>query len=347
MERKAFGKFADGEEATLYTISNTKGMYAQITDFGASIVSLVVKDKDGKNTDVVLGYENAETYQQQMASFGAVVGRNCNRIANAEIVIDGVTYQLEKNDNENNLHSGSQATSRRLWDAEEQTADKITFVIKDAEGQQGYPGNAVMKVTYEVTEANELSITYHATADKTTVFNMTNHAYFNLNGAGSGTAMDQILQIRASHYTPVIDAKSIPTGEIASVEGTPFDFREAKPMGRDIEQANDQLSYGHGYDHNFVLDKERAGLEKIATAYSTKSGIKMDVITDCIGMQLYTANFIQGQKVQGGAVCKERDAFCLETQYFPNSINEPNFTTPLTEAGKSYDTKTVYAFSIA
>ena len=146
------------------------------------------------------------------------------------------------------------------------------------------------------------------------------------------------------HYTPVIDAKSIPTGEIASVDGTPFDFREAKPMGRDIEQANDQLSYGHGYDHNFVLDKERAGLEKIATAYSTKSGIKMDVITDCIGMQLYTANFIQGQKVQGGAVCKERDAFCLETQYFPNSINEPNFTTPLTEAGKSYDTKTVYAF---
>ena len=286
MERKAFGKLADGEEATLYTISNTKGMYAQITDFGASIVSLVVKDKDGKNTDVVLGYENAETYQQQMASFGAVVGRNCNRIANAEIVIDGVTYQLEKNDNENNLHSGSQATSRRLWDAEEQTADKITFVIKDAEGQQGYPGNAVMKVTYEVTEANELSITYHATADKTTIFNMTNHAYFNLNGAGSGSAMEQILQIRASHYTPVIDAKSIPTGEIASVDGTPFDFREAKPMGRDIEQANDQLSYGHGYDHNFVLDKERAGLEKIATAYSTKSGIKMDVITDCIGMQL-------------------------------------------------------------
>ena len=236
---------------------------------------------------------------------------------------------------------------RLLWDAEEQTADKITFVIKDAEGQQGYPGNAVMKVTYEVTEANELSITYHATADKTTIFNMTNHAYFNLNGAGSGSAMEQILQIRASHYTPVIDAKSIPTGEIASVDGTPFDFREAKPMGRDIEQANDQLSYGHGYDHNFVLDKERAGLEKIATAYSTKSGIKMDVITDCIGMQLYTANFIQGQKVQGGAVCKERDAFCLETQYFPNSINEPNFTTPLTEAGKSYDTKTVYAFSIA
>ena len=347
MKQTTFGKTAEGTEASLYTICNSKGMRAMVTNFGATLVSVFVKNRNGEDTDVILGYDDVADYQKNTCYFGAVVGRNCNRIANAEIVIDGVTYQLEKNDNENNLHSGSQATSRRLWDAEEQTADKITFVIKDAEGQQGYPGNAVMKVTYEVTEANELSITYHATADKTTIFNMTNHAYFNLNGAGSGSAMEQILQIRASHYTPVIDAKSIPTGEIASVDGTPFDFREAKPMGRDIEQANDQLSYGHGYDHNFVLDKERAGLEKIATAYSTKSGIKMDVITDCIGMQLYTANFIQGQKVQGGAVCKERGAFCLETQYFPNSINEPNFTTPLTEAGKSYDTKTVYAFSIA
>ena len=189
MEQKSFGKLADGEGATLYTISNTKGMCAQITDFGAAIVSLVVKDKNGKDTDVVLGYEDAQTYQQQTASFGAIVGRNCNRIADAQIVINDVTYQLERNDNENNLHSGSQATSRRLWDVEEHTANKVTFVIEDADGQQGYPGNAVMKVTYEVTEADELSITYHATADKTTVFNMTNHAYFNLNGAGSGTAM--------------------------------------------------------------------------------------------------------------------------------------------------------------
>ena len=261
MEQKSFGKLADGEGATLYTISNTKGMCAQITDFGAAIVSLVVKDKNGKDTDVVLGYEDAQTYQQQTASFGAIVGRNCNRIADAQIVINDVTYQLERNDNENNLHSGSQATSRRLWDVEEHTANKVTFVIEDADGQQGYPGNAVMKVTYEVTEADELSITYHATADKTTVFNMTNPAYFNLNGAGSGTAMDQILQIRASHYTPVIDAKSIPTGEIASVEGTPFDFREAKPMGRDIAQENDQLSYGHGYDHNFVLIRNAPDLK--------------------------------------------------------------------------------------
>lgn len=347
MGQRVFGQIADGDTATLYTISNSKGMRAEITDFGATIVALYVKDKDGNDTNVVLGYEDAATYQRQTASFGAVVGRNCNRIADAQIVIDEVTYQLERNDNENNLHSGSQSTSRRMWDVTEQTDSRITFQIEDADGQQGFPGNAVITVTYEVTEDNELALTYHATADKTTVFNMTNHAYYNLNGAGSGTAMDQVLQIRASHYTPVIDAKAIPTGEIASVEGTPFDFREAKPMGRDIAQENDQLTYGHGYDHNFVLDKERAGLEKIATAYSKKTGIQMDVITDCIGMQLYTANFIQGQKIQGGTVCEDRDAFCLETQYFPNSINEPNFTTPLTEAGKAYDTKTVYAFSIA
>lgn len=346
MEQRAFGQIADGDTATLYTISNSKGMRAQVTDFGATIVALFVKDKDGNDTNVVLGYEDAATYQKQTASFGAIVGRNCNRIADAQIVIDDVTYQLERNDNENNLHSGSQSTSCRMWDVAEQTDSRITFRIEDADGQQGFPGNAVMTVTYEVTEDNELALTYHATADKTTIFNMTNHAYYNLNGAGSGTAMDQVLQIRASHYTPVIDAKAIPTGEIASVEGTPFDFREAKPMGRDIAQENDQLGYGHGYDHNFVLDKERAGLEKIATAYSEKTGIKMDVITDCIGMQLYTANFIKGQKIQGGIICEDHDAFCLETQYFPNSINEPNFTTPLTEAGKPYDTKTVYAFSI-
>lgn len=347
MEQKAFGTLADGEAATLYTISNTKGMRAEITDYTAAIVSLFVKDKDGKDVDVVLGYENAGVYEKQLASFGAIVGRNCNRIANAQIVIDGVTYQLERNDNENNLHSGSQSTSRRLWDVAEHTDNKLVLTIEDADGQQGYPGNAVMTVTYEITEENELSITYHATADKTTVFNMTNHAYYNLNGAGSGSVLDQVLQIRASHYTPVIDAKSIPTGEIASVEGTPFDFREAKTIGRDIHEENDQLAYGHGYDHNFVLDKERAGLEKVATAYNPKNGIQMDVITDCIGMQLYTANFIHGQQIRGGIICNDQDAFCLETQYFPNSINEPNFTTPLTEAGKAYDSKTVYAFSIA
>lgn len=347
MEQKAFGMLADGEAAALYTISNTKGMRAEITDYTAAIVSLIVKDKDGQDVNVVLGYEDAGVYEQQQASFGAIVGRNCNRIANAQIVIDDVTYQLEKNDNENNLHSGSQSTSRRLWDVAEHTENKLVLTIEDADGQQGYPGNAVMTVTYEITEDNELSITYHATADKTTIFNMTNHAYYNLNGAGSGSVLDQVLQIRASHYTPVIDAKAIPTGEIASVEGTPFDFREAKTIGRDIHEENDQLAYGHGYDHNFVLDKEHAGLEKVATACNPKNGIQMDVITDCIGMQLYTANFIHGQQIRGGIICNDQDAFCLETQYFPNSINEPNFTTPLTEAGKAYDSKTVYAFSIA
>ena len=345
MEQKAFGRLADGETAGLYTIANKNGMTAEITDYGAALVSLVVKDKTGKDTNVVLGYDSADIYERQDASFGAVVGRNCNRIKDARIVIDDVTYELEKNDNGNNLHSGSQSTSRRLWEVIEYTDHRLIMAIEDADGQQGYPGNARMQVIYEITEKNELTISYHAAADRTTVFNMTNHAYFNLNGAGSGSALDQILQIRASHYTPLTDSGSIPTGEIAAVEGTPFDFRDAKPIGRDIGQQNEQLLFANGYDHNFVLDKEGAGLEKVASAYSGKTGIQMDVITDCIGMQLYTANFIHGQKIRGGVVCEDRDAFCLETQYFPNSINEPNFPTPLTEVGKTYDSETIYAFS--
>ncbi|MCI6243682.1 MAG: galactose mutarotase [Agathobacter sp.] len=346
MDKKPFGKLADGDKAALYTIENENGIKAEITDYGAALVSLTVKDKTGKDTDVVLGYDSAEEYERQFANFGAIVGRNCNRIKDARIVIDGVTYELEKNDHENNLHSGSQCTARRMWDVCEHEKNRLVLSIVDADGQQGYPGNAKIQVTYELTEKNELAISYHAKADQTTVFNMTSHGYFNLSGAGSGTAMDQILQIRASHYTPLADARSIPTGEIAAVEGTPFDFREPKPIGQDIDQDNEQLKYAHGYDHNFVLDKEGEGLEKVASAYSEKTGIQMDVITDCVGMQLYTANFIQGQKVQKGAVCADRDAFCLETQYFPNAINEPNFPTPITEKGKTYDSKTVYAFSI-
>ncbi len=261
--------------------------------------------------------KNAETYQQQMASFGAVVGRNCNRIANAEIVIDGVTYQLEKTI----MKIICTVVHRRLQDVcgmlRNRRQTKITFVIKDAEGQQGYPGNAVMKVTYEVTEANELSITYHATADKTTIFNMTNHAYFNLNGAGSGSAMEQtVLQIRASHYTPVMmqnpfrPVRLLRWMEHRLISGK--QSRWAEILSRQM------ISFLTAMDTIIILFWIRSGqgLEKIATAYSTKSGIKMDVITDCIGMQLYTANFIQGQKVQGGAVCKERDAFCLKHSIF-------------------------------
>lgn len=347
MSKTNFGMTKEGLEASLYEIKNSKGMRVTATDFGATVVSVFFKDKYGQVKDVVLGYDDVADYQRESCYFGATVGRYANRIANAKIEIEGVEYQLEANDNENNLHSGSKGTSEFLWEVKEVSDNAITFEYVSKDLEQGFPGTATIDVTYEVTEDNELKIIYHAVSDKTTTFNMTNHSYFNLNGHAAGKVYGHTLQINASHYTPVIDAKAIPTGEIAPVDDTPFDFREAKPIGRDIEMDNDQLKYGNGYDHNFALDKENAGVERVATAYAAESGIKMDVLTDCIGIQLYTGNFIGGQKGKGGAEYVGRGAFCLETQFYPNSINEANFTTPVTKAGEAYDTTTIYKFELA
>lgn len=212
MKQTTFGKTAEGTEASLYTICNSKGMRAMVTNFGATLVSVFVKNRNGEDTDVILGYDDVADYQKNTCYFGAVVGRNCNRIANAKFTINGVEYQLEANDNENSLHSGSNGTSERFWNVISCTDQMITLQIEDADLQQGYPGNAVIQVTYEVTEDNGLAITYHAKADKDTVFNFTNHAYINLNGHASGSVLDQTLQIKASHFTPVKDGKAIPTG---------------------------------------------------------------------------------------------------------------------------------------
>lgn len=345
MEKTNFGKTAGGREAFLYTIGNCRGMRAQVTDFGAALVTLYVKDRDGCMRDVVLGYGEAAPYQSQTCYFGATVGRNCNRIAGARLVIDCTEYTLEANDNENNLHSGSNGTSERFWDVKEQSDSRITFAMEDAHLAQGFPGNAGMEVTYEVTEEDELVISYHASADQKTVFNFTNHAYFNLNGHDSGNVCDHTLQLKASYYTPVIDAKSIPTGEIAPVEHTPFDFRAAKPIGQDIEADHVQLVYGSGYDHNFVLDREKEGMQTAAVVYGPKSGIRMEVVTDCVAIQLYTGNFIEGQQGKGGVTYPKRGGMCLETQYCPNSVNEPKFAAPFTEAGESYNSKTIYRFT--
>lgn len=346
MEKTTFGKTADGHEAVLYTIRGGRGMRAQITNFGASLVALYVNGREGQEYDVVLGYDEVASYQRETCYFGATVGRNCNRIADAKLVIDGCEYALEANDNENNLHSGANGTSERIWEVSDASENRITFALEDAHLAQGYPGNAKMEVTYELTDDNALAISYHAVSDRKTIFNFTNHAYFNLNGHASGDILDHTLKIHASHYTPVIDAKAIPTGEIAEVCGTPFDFREGKTVGRDIHESHEQLVYGNGYDHNFALDRGGDGMECAAVVYGPRSGIKMEVLTDCVGIQLYTGNFIEGQKGKGGVTYPKHGAMCLETQYFPNSINEPNFVTPLTDAGESYDTKTVYKFTV-
>ncbi len=344
MEKTNFGRTADGREAFLYTIGNCRGMRAQITDFGAALVSLYVKDRDGSMTDVVLGCDDAAQYERQTCYFGATVGRNCNRIAGAAFDLGGETYALDVNDNENNLHSGFKGTSERFWDVSEHTKSRITFTMEDAHLAQGFPGNAQLAVTYEVTEDDELEISYRASADRDTVFNFTNHAYFNLNGHASGDILDHTLQLKAAYYTPVIDAKAIPTGEIAPVEGTPFDFRVAKTVGQDIGADNAQLTYGSGYDHNFVLDRDGEGMRTAAVVKGPESGIRMEVVTDCIGIQLYTGNFVDGEPGKGGVIYPKHGGMCLETQYFPNSVNEPAFVSPVTEAGKEYRSKTVYRF---
>lgn len=346
MRKTSFGITKSGCAASTYEIGNGRGVRLIATDFGATVVSIFVKDKNGTERDVILGYDDLASYERAECYFGATVGRNANRIANAKVTIDGVEYELEKNNNENSLHSGSNGVSVKMWDVEEYTDTKITFGYTSKDMEQGFPGNCQMHVTYEVTEQNEFKITYHIVSDKKTVINMTNHSYFNLAGQENGNVLDQTLQIAASHYTPMKDSKSIPTGEIASVEGTPFDFRKEKPIGQDIKASHEQLIFANGYDHNFAIDKTKDGVEKIASAYCSESGIRMDVYTDLPGVQLYTANFVGGQHGKKGAVYVQNSAFCLETQYYPNAVNEPNFASPVFDAGQPYDSTTVYAFSI-
>lgn len=346
MSKQFFGKTSKGAEVSKYTIGNAKGMQAVVTDFGATVVDLLVPDRDGNMVDVSLGYDTVEAYEEETTYFGATVGPYANRIADAKFEIDGVVYELDVNDNENNLHSGYNTWSKKVWDVKEQSTDKITFTYTAKHLEQGFPGNITCDVTYEVTENNELAISYYAVSDQKTTLNMTNHAYFNLNGWASGDVYGQELMIKASGYTPVKSSHAIPTGEVAPVEGTPFDFRVAKPIGRDIDVENEQLTFGKGYDHNFAIDKETDGLEKVAEAYAPESGIVMDVLTDCVGIQLYTGNFIEGQIGKNGHKHAKREGFCLETQYFPNSVNDANFVRPITEANVPYETKTVYAFRV-
>jgi len=342
--KQLFGKNSKGEEVYIYTLKNKSGMTVSFLNLGAAVYELFVPDKEGQLVQVSAIYDNPLSYERETTYFGAIVAPYANRIADAKFEIDGQIYETDANNNENSLHSGANGIAKKIWSVKEQTEDTIIFTYDAKDLEQGFPGNIHYEVTYEITEKNELSISYYALSDKKTTINMTNHTYFNLAGAFSGSVEGQELWIKASHYTPVIDAKAIPTGEIAPVDGTPFDFREAKTIGRDIREEFDQLIFGQGYDHNFALDKETDGVEKIATAYSADSGITMEVYTDCVGVQLYTGNFLEGDLGKAGHHYERRAGFCLETQFFPNSINEPNFLRPVTEAGEKYQTQTIYKF---
>lgn len=338
----AFGKSKDGKEAHLYLIQNEKGMRAYVSDFGASLVRLFVPDKEGKFRDVVHGYDDASGYENGDAGFGATVGRNANRIGGASLEINGVRYELDKNDNGNNLHSGLNHYQKRIWSVEKYENNEITMILHSPDKDQGYPGALDMRVTYTVEENNTLSIHYEAIPDQDTVINMTNHSYFNLNGHDSGTVLEHKVTLYAEEFTPA-DEQSIPTGEIRSVDGTPMDFRSGRILGTDIDADYEPLRFGGGYDHNWVL-KNESRFDKVAEVVSDDSGIVMEVYTDLPGVQMYTANFLDHEPGKDGAIYTKRSAVCLETQYFPDAVHHDNFPQPLCRKGQKYDTRTAYRF---
>jgi aldose 1-epimerase len=343
-----FGKMPDGRSVGLYTLKNANGVEAKITNYGGILVSLRVPDRAGKLDDVVLGYDDLAGYLKGTSYFGALVGRYGNRIAKGRFTLDGVEYKLATNNGENHLHGGNVGFNRVLWDAKPMTtregqALELTYLSKD--GEEGYPGNLSVKVVYTLTDKNELKIDYTATTDKDTVVNLTHHSYFNLAGQGTGDILGHQLEIDADRFTPV-DSGLIPTGELRPVKGTPFDFTKPTAIGARIGQADEQLKFGMGYDHNWVLKNSSTKLHEAAMVYEPTSGREMQVWTTEPGLQFYSGNFLNGTDTgKGGKVYQLRYGFCLETQHFPDSPNKPKFPSTTLKKGATYHTTTVYRFS--
>lgn len=343
-----FSSSLHGKRTGLFILSNSNGIQASITNYGARIVSLTAYDKSNSPVDVVLGFNSLEDYLTTDEIYhGAVIGRYANRIKNGEFSLDGHLYNVEKNNGPNHLHGGPGGFHNAVWDHISSDSSTVVLQCTSQDGEEGYPGTLTVTVSYELTDANELKIRYEAISDKTTVLNITNHAYFNLNGQGGGSVLDHTLYINADYYTP-IDTTLIPTGIIAPIEGTPLDFRVPKKIGKDIEAAKEQLINGGGYDHNFVLNKNENELSIAAKAIGDQSGIVLEAFTTEPGMQLYTGNFMKGvNKLKEGKTDEWRSAFCLETQHFPDSPNQPNFPSTRLEAGQVFKSETVYRLSIA
>lgn len=344
-EKVSFEDTINNKATELYVIKNTKGLEVAITNYGGRIVGLVVPDNEGKPTDVVIGMESPQGYAEATEPYlGALIGRVGNRIANGQFEVDGVEYSVFKNNGPNALHGGKKGFQYVIWDAQQPNDSTLVLQYQSVDGEEGFPGNLNVQVTYTATDDQALRIDYEATTDKRTPVNLTSHAFFNLNGEGSGTINDHTLQIFADEYTPV-DSTLIPLGEHAPVEGTPFDFREATTIGSRVNQDNTQLNNGDGYDHNFVLNGN--GFAHAARAIGDKSGIVMDVYTSEPGLQFYGGNFMQGKNIlKSGATDEYRTAFCLETQHFPDSPNQSNFPSILLEPGDVYKTSTEYEFSV-
>ena len=348
IEMSSFGRDLDGNTVRLFTISNSNGLTAKITNFGAVLVSLLVPDKNGKIDDVVLGFDTLEKYfNNDVCYFGSTIGRNSNRIKNANFVLNGVTYNLDKNERgKNDLHSGFRPYNNTLWDYSiNEENNSVSFTLLSPDMDQGFPGEFNISVTYSLDNDNNLKIEYTGVSSKDTIANMTNHSYFNLSGHNSGTAINQELYINADKYVEV-DDELIPTGLLKDVENTPMDFRKPTKIGLRINDNFKQFEYTGGYDHSFVVNKSNPGIEKIAVLSDKQSGRTMEVYTDSVGVQFYSGNFIENNKILGKENCsyKNRCGICLETGFLPDSMNQPSFGSPVLKAGNTYNTTTIYKF---
>ena len=349
LTKKPWGKTADGQPVDLYTLTNTNGMQATITNYGGIVTTLLVPDREGELADVVLGYDKLADYEAGSPYFGAIIGRYGNRIGKGKFTLDGKDYTLATNNDANHLHGGLKGFDKVVWKAKGILGDKgpglvLTYQSKD--GEEGYPGNLDVTVTYVLTDDNELRILYRATTDKATPVNLTNHSYFNLAGAGQGDILSHKLMLNADRFTPV-DKGLIPTGELCDVTDTPMDFREPTAIGARVEQKTEQLEFGLGYDHNWVLNKEKdCEMSLAARVVEPKSGRVMTVLTAEPGIQFYCGNFLDGTNVgKGDKPYQHRYGFCLESQHYPDSPNKPDFPSTILQPGEGYQTSTIYKFS--
>jgi aldose 1-epimerase len=345
VQAKSFG-MRDGRPITLYTLTNSHGLEVKAMTYGAILVSMRVPDRKGEFADIVLGHETPEGYVPNPPYLGALVGRYANRIAGGQFTVDGKQYQLAKNDGPNTLHGGIKGFDKVMWEGEQlkgKAAVAFTYLSKD--GEENFPGNLKVKVTYTLNDENELVIDYQATTDKATPINLSQHSYFNLSGEGNGEILNHEVMLNADKFTPV-DKNLIPTGELRPVKGTPMDFTTPTKIGARIDDNYDQLVLGHGYDHNFVINRKGAGLELAARVYEPTSGRVLEVLTTQPGVQFYSGNFLDGTVTgKQGHVYKRRYGFCLETQHFPDSPNHPDFPSAILKPGETFLSKTVFKFS--
>ncbi len=329
-----------------YKISNDKGVSAEIISYGAIVVSLTAPNRNGQLEDVILGFDDLASYEKDNTFQGSIVGRYGNRIAGGKFSLDGKVYQLNLNDGPNHLHGGPKGFFKVIWDIEQLDSQSVRLTYVSPDGEEGYPGEVKISVVYTITDDDALRIDYYGTTDRPTILNPTSHCYFNLSGSPKNTILDHELMLNADFFTP-IDEFSIPTGEIRPVAGTPLDFREPKPIGRDINAEDEQIKFGKGYDHNWVINGKPGQVRLAATVYESKSGRLMECLTDQAGLQFYSGNFLDGSLIgKGGIRYNYRCALCLEAQAFPDSPNKPHFPSVVLRPGEEYRQTTIYRFSV-